>query len=343
MPKVRSPWWAHLMVYAGAAVMLLAGGGAIAAQVGVNQVNSAFESEDLIEDRLDIGPEIEGPLNFLVLGIDQRVQSDKAGMANAIMILHIDASLENAYLVSVPRDLYVPIGDCGPAWNHGPCENKINHSTSISLNLKEGFANGAKTVTELTGVQFHGGAMVNFEGFLDLIEELGTIELCLEQDIRSIHGERRFYEEGCNRYNKDESLDLVRQRYQYADGDYGRQRMQQQALKQILIEAKNQGYHTNPGKIGTLVDGIGNQIVTDFGDTLLTDLVVALRHIDPGSFRTATVPSSPWNYGGTSYVRTHEGEQATAAEALYAAIRNDTLDQWMATYPDWADGNNDAW
>ncbi|QSB05023.1 LCP family protein [Natronoglycomyces albus] len=336
----RSPWWAHAMVVFGAMVMVISGGAAVVGQVAINTVNHSVGSEDLLgEDRLEIGSNVEGPLNFLILGVDQRVQSDKPGMANAIMIFHIDEDLENAYLTSIPRDLYVSIPDCGPAWNHNRCDNKINHSSSISLDLATGFANTSSTVTELTGVRFHGGAIINFEGFLDLIDELGTIELCLEQDITSIHGDRNFYPEGCGRYNQEQALDLVRQRYQYADGDYGRQRMQQEALKQILVEARNQGYHTNPGKIGTLVEGIGEQVTVDFGDTSLTDLVVALRHIDPESFQTMTVPSEPWDYAGTSYVRTMEGEQEIAAQALYEAIRNDRLDEWVAQHPEWT--NND--
>ena len=340
--KVRSPWWTHFLVYVGAFIMVVSGGAAVVGQLAINTVNESVASEDLVgEDRVDIGDDIEGPLNFLILGVDQRVDSEKAGMANAVMIFHIDEDVENAYLTSIPRDLYVPIEDCGEAWNYGPCENKINHASSISLDLAEGFTNTSDTVTDLTGVSFHGGAIVNFEGFLDLIDELGDIELCLEQDITSIHGDREFYPEGCNRYDQEQALDLVRQRYQYDDGDYGRQRMQQEALKQILLEARDQGYHTNPGKISTLIEGIGDQITVDFGDTSLTDLVTGLRHIDPERFQTMTVPSERWVHEGTEYVRTMEGEQEVAAEALYEAIREDNLDEWMEDHPEWTNEDDE--
>jgi polyisoprenyl-teichoic acid--peptidoglycan teichoic acid transferase len=344
--RSKAPLWAHIMVYAGAFTMVVSGTAAAVAQYGVNTLNSAVQQEDILSDfRAEVGPNIEGPLDFLVLGVDEQGGEKRT---DTIIMVHVNADLTQASLISIPRDLWVPIPDCG--WGYGGCETKINHAVALN-NWQDGLANLNQTLLDLTGVRFHAAATANFEGFLDLVDIVGQIELCPWHDITSIHS-KKLFPEGCAYYDKKDALDLVRQRYGWdwpsdweegRGGDYGRTQMQQQAIKSILVEAKKKGYHTDPGKAVELLNGFGDKLTVDRGSMQIPDLIVALRDIDPSNFTTINVPSTPEDYyqGGqkVSAVAIHEGEERMAADALWLAIQNDTLDQWILANPKWVNNS----
>jgi len=346
--KASSPWWAKAMVISGSMVMVIAGGGAIAAQVSLNLVNNSVNQENLLDDQrveAEPGADIEGPLNFLVLGTDERVDAGGEARTDADIIVHVNEDLTQVTMISLPRDLLVDIPSGIPA-----DQTKLTEAFAYSEDWGESFQNTAETITNLTGIQFNGGAIANFEGFLDMVGELGTIELCPWHDITSIHTDKTF-EEGCAEYDQEDALDLVRQRYgwdsdeDYANGtwgDFGRQKMQQQAIKKILERAKEQGYATDPTKAVDLLNSFGDALTLDVGSYNLIDLITQMRDIDPGQILSIGTPSSEGSINGTSYVMIHEGtDEETASEALWDAIANDTLNDWACEYPDWLSGDSD--
>jgi LCP family protein required for cell wall assembly len=346
--KTGAPWWAHLMTYAGALTLVVAGGAAGVAQYASTAADGAVEHEEILGDaQAEIDVEhIEGPLNILVLGVDKQGDSTRS---DTMILVHINKDLTETTMVSLPRDLWVEIPDCGPNWGDDPCENKINHSASISDDWEVTRPNVVQTIYDLTGVQFHLGATVDFEGFLGLVDMVGEIELCPWHEITSIHGDNRVFPEGCAYYDKDEALDLIRQRKGWdwdsdweegRGGDYGRQAMQQQAIKSLLREFKAQGFHTDPTKLTEILEGFGNSLTLDKPDEWsITDLAMNLRDVDPESMTSIQVPSTPDEtyLGGerVDIVMTHEGEEQIAADALWEALQNDTLDQWITQYPQW--------
>ncbi|THV27980.1 LCP family protein [Glycomyces paridis] len=345
--KASSPWWAKAMVVSGSMVMVIAGGGAVAAQVGVNLVNDSVNQENLLDDQrveVEEGADIEGPLNFLVLGTDERVDAGGVARTDADIIVHINEDLTQVSMISLPRDLLVDIPSGVPE-----SQTKLTEAFAYSEDWGESFQNTAETITNLTGVKFNGGAIANFEGFLDMVEELGTIELCPWHDIKSIHTDKVF-PEGCAEYNKEDALDLVRQRYGWDSaedveqgiwGDFGRQKMQQQAIKKILERAKEQGYATNPAKAVELLNSFGDALTLDVGGYNLIDMITQMRDVDPGEILSIGTPSSAGNFNGTSYVLIHEGtEEQTDAESLWAAIADDSLNEWACENPEWLSGDS---
>ncbi|WP_026931742.1 LCP family protein [Glycomyces tenuis] len=348
----RAPWWAHVMLYGGGLTMVVAGGAAAVTQYGVHTANTAVEQENILGDnQAEIDADnMEGPLDILVLGVDEQGGSTRS---DTMIMVHVNRELTEATMISLPRDLWVEIPDCGPGWGNNPCEFKLNHAASISDDWEVTRANVVETIDDLTGVEFHMAATANFNGFLEMVDLVGEIELCPWHEITSIHTDTVF-PEGCAYYDKEEALDLVRQRKGWSwesdwdegrGGDFGRQEMQQQAIKSLLVEAKAQGLHTDPAALTELLDGFGDSLTLHLPqDVTVTDLVVNLRDIDPNAINTIQVPSSAetidHNGEPLSIVRTHEGEQQVAADALWEAVDNDTIDQWMAQYPEWVKGGS---
>jgi anionic cell wall polymer biosynthesis LytR-Cps2A-Psr (LCP) family protein len=131
-----------------------------------------------------------------------------------------------------------------------------------------------------------------------------------------------------------QALDYARQRKSIPDGDYGRQRHQQQLLKAIFDEARHQGVSTSPRKLDAMIRAVGSSLTVDIGDVPLADLVYSLRDIRPGDLVGLKVPSEPRDLGGYSYVI----EFPEQAKALYQALRDDDLADWVIQNPTWVNG-----
>ncbi|HZE39778.1 MAG TPA: LCP family protein [Stackebrandtia sp.] len=359
MSKAASPLWAKFLVGIGAVLLVasLATGGY--AKIMIDKVNDSVGTDDLVDN--NGSGDIKGPLNMLMIGSDKR-KSWSSAQSDSIMILHINKALTKATIVSIPRDLKVDIQDCGSMMS-SPCNTKINASfTAGGSNVKKAVRNLAQTVSDLTapkdangkatgkGISFDGAAMVNFQGFYKVVKTLGSIELCLPMKMTPAHADGKTFPKGCHEYGYKDALGIVRERYAYDPtnpdfpvswgiGDYGRQHMQQHFIKQLFKKAEEEGYVSNPSRVGTLIKAVGDNILVDLGGHTVTDFAFALRHVKPSSMKTVKVPSEPADIEGTSYVVIQPGEEQTDADDLFKALREDKLDDWITSHPDWVNSD----
>ncbi|CAM3253540.1 LCP family protein [Stackebrandtia soli] len=355
----RSPLWAKLLIGVGGVLMVLAAGTIVYANVLLNTIDDSVNQTDLLGDG-DEAQEIEGPLNLLIVGTDLRVNdSDGQDRADTIMIMHINEAHDQATLVSIPRDFKVEIEDCGVLFS-SPCTYKINSSYNArpdEWDRKQKFGNLAKTVSSVTGIEkFHGAAILGFEGFLNAVKTFGGIELCLPFDMYLEHQKlenpdnHKLYEKGCKEYNHTEALYIVRERYAYnpdlnpnADpkfgvGDYGRQRMQQHFIKQLLVKAGKEGYTSNPGKITDLIEQIGPSLDVDVNGSI-PEFALAMRNIEPGNIDTIRLPTTTSTESFTGQNEDYEtvvpgSPEEAIMNDLFTALREDTLDKWIKANPD---------
>ena len=344
------------MLGAGAVIMVAASATVVFANAMIGTVEDSVQQADLLGDGdEDTGDPIEGPLNLLVVGTDLRVNdSDGQDRADTIMIIHINETLDNASIVSIPRDLKVDIKDCGQLFT-SPCTYKINASYNAGLDQwtrEEKFMNLAATVSELTGIEkFDGAAILGFEGFLQAVKTFGGIELCLPIDMyleqQMLEEDTpRLFEKGCNEYNQQEALWIVRERYaydtanpdfdpDYGIGDYGRQHMQQHFIKQLLKKADEEGYITDPTKVSSLISDVGSSLVLDtVGGKSIIDMVLALRNIKPSKLETVRLPSVTMEESFTGQLESYEvvppgTEEEKTMNDLFKALKDDTMDAWL--------------
>jgi len=272
---------------------------------------------------------VKGPLNYLLLGSDQRPDDPGNGeRSDTIIIVHIPAALDKAYLISIPRDLLVDI-PASPANHYAGGSDKINSAFDYGGGGVGGVQLLSKTLTDLTGVRFDGAAIINFTGFQQVVYLLGGVTLCIDQQTTSIHT-GAVYQPGCQHLRAWQALDYVRQREDLPNGDYDRQRHQQQFLKALLTEAGQQGLTTNPVKLDQLIRAVGSSLTVDTNGVPLASLMYSLRNIGAGDLSGVRLPSFAGQQDGTSYVFP-KPEAAT----LYQAIAHDTVEQWLAANPAW--------
>ncbi|HEY6597035.1 MAG TPA: LCP family protein [Asanoa sp.] len=263
-----------------------------------------------------------GPLNYLLIGSDKRSSNASMGQrSDTIMILHIPAGRQRAYLVSIPRDLLVPIPP-EPTTNYPGGSDKVNAAFGYGgANLL------SATISKLTGVRFDGAAIIDFSGFARVVNLVGGIQVCVEQQITSAHTGRTFAV-GCQRMNGRETLDYARQRYDLPNGDFDRQRHQQQILKGIADKVSSAGVLANPIKLDQLVRAIAGTLTVDTNGADLDNVVLALRNLGSDDLTGVAVPSHDENIDGTSYVVLDP-----QASSLFRAIRGAMLARWVAANP----------
>ncbi len=279
------------------------------------------------------GAPVKGPLNYLLLGSDARPGgSDTGERSDTIIIMHVPAAMNGAYLVSIPRDLRVDIPADGSVDFPGGTD-KINASFSYGTQQGHGEEGGFRllsaTLRQLTGVSFDGAAIIDFTGFQKVVQVLGGVDLCVDSPTTSIHT-GTVYQPGCQYMRPWQALDYVRQRYDQPNGDYDRQRHQQQFLKAILRRAKDQGVVTNPVKLDATLRAVGQSLTLDTNGVALDRLAYALRNVGPGGLVGLRLPSHPDDADGVSYVVADDD-----AATLYQAIRDDKLKEWARAHPEW--------
>jgi LCP family protein required for cell wall assembly len=256
---------------------------------------------------------VSGPLNFLLLGLDRRPSDppDTVARADTIMIVHIPAAHDHGYLISMPRDLLVDIP------GHG--RDKINAAYAYG-----GRDLATRVVSKVTGLSFDGTAEVRFEGLSRLTDAIGGVPICLDRRVVSVHTKRTF-EKGCKRLNGNEALDLLRQRYDLPGGTLDRDRHARQYVTSLLDVAGNGNLLASPGRLTKVIGAAGDAMTVDIKKVGILDLAWQLRSLRGGNLTGGEVPTTDAAYHNMDVLY-----PAPGAESLYAALRADTVGQWLS-------------
>ncbi|MDG4790820.1 LCP family protein [Micromonospora sp. WMMD1102] len=274
--------------------------------------------------------DVAGPLNYLLVGSDERPAASPGTdqRSDTIMIAHLPAGLDRAYLISVPRDLLVEIPPAtAGGWPGGP--DKINSAFQYGGGGQGGTRLLSATLSRLTGIRFDGAALVNFAGFQRSIDLLGGIRMCVDTPVRSIHT-RNLFEAGCHQMTGAQALDYARQRYDLPNGDFDRQRHQQQLLRAMMDKATTGDMLRNPLRLDQVIRAVGSSFTVDTNGVPLEDLIFGLRGVRSDALRGIQLPSHAETIDEVSYVLLDE-----PAYSLFDSMGGADLDNWARQHPKW--------
>ncbi|MDN5899884.1 MAG: LCP family protein [Brachybacterium sp.] len=255
--------------------------------------------------------EIDGSgRNFLLLGSDKRSSEDAASQgvsgqrSDVMMLVHISEDNESVYVMSFPRDLYVDVP------GHG--EDRINSALAYG-----GVGLAVTTVENFTGVPIDHVALIDFDGIQGLVDTLGGIDV--EVPVSFEAGGHQFTE-GVQTLDGAEALTFVRERKQFSDGDFQRNRNQQAVLKGIADSLISAETLSDPGKLAATIESISPYLTTDDGlsATAMVELGLSMRSVRSGDLYFLAVPhGDPFTTsGGASVVATDEESMDVLREAL---------------------------
>ena len=260
--------------------------------------------------------------NILLLGSDKRSEEAAAAegvtgqRSDVMMLVHIADDGESVYITSFPRDLYVDIP------GHG--KDRINAALAFG-----GPSLAVTTVEDYTGVPIDHVALIDFEGIEGLVDTLGGVDVQVPMDFEADGIE---YTAGTQSMDGHEALVFVRQRKQFADGDFQRNRNQQAVLKGIANKLISADTLTDPRRLADTIETVSPYLTTDEGLTAgeMTKLGLSLRSIRGDDLHFLSVPHGgpTTTSGGASVVATDE----EAMDVLREALRTDDMGTYYAQY-----------
>ncbi|HET9655135.1 MAG TPA: LCP family protein [Kineosporiaceae bacterium] len=328
-PHKRRRWLIVLGVL-GTLVVLMAGSGYY---VYNNTVSSWNRNIQRFGDPFQAIPQTARPtadptsgpaMNILLMGSDSRVSAGNpkswtAGeqRSDALMIFHVAADRQSAYVISIPRDSWVAIPGHGKA--------KINAAFSWG-----GPPLVVQTVESLTGVRIDHLAIIDFEGFKEVTDALGGVSITIPQ---TTHDMRAEFKAGTYTMNGADALNYVRQRYNLPGGDFDRVKRQQNWIRAVVAKLMSAGTLSDPFKLNNAMNALTKTLEVDNAFTfgVMKDLAVSSRNLRSDNVKFLTVPVA-----GTGWSPDHQQSivnLAPAADAsLWQAIRKDQVGEWMSTH-----------
>src|SRR5215218_8685891 len=210
-------------------------------------------------------PKTDGnAVNYVLLGSDSRVKTDAGqGRSDVLMVMHLSGDRKSAYLISFPRDMYVPIP------GHG--RDKINAAFAFG-----GPPLTVRTVEGLVDTRMDHVALIDFEGFINLTDELGGVTVY--NKYPSVSWGHKF-PVGNITLRGEQALAYVRERKQLPHGDLDRAERQRVVLQAILAKGLARETISNPLKFVSFVRGVSRYVTVDeqLTDSDLRKTALALR------------------------------------------------------------------
>jgi LCP family protein required for cell wall assembly len=250
------------------------------------------------------------PMNILVVGSDTRAalsdgaQFGGASVAGArsdtIMVVHLDPAAGTASLLSIPRDLWVPVQGYG--------ETRINTAFNNGPDLL------VRTIQDDLGIPINHYVDVDFDSFRQVVNALGGVKFWFPEPVRDNDNGVNdsgldVTTPGCYTLTGDLALSLVRTRHmQYedngqwifeAESDLARIRRQQLFIKKIVGRAQSLGL-TSLTRINGVVGGVVSNLTVDsgFSESEMISLARRYRNLNPSTLPTATLPTTATVIGG---------------------------------------------
>ena len=281
-----------------------------------------FQSQPLKKDA-------NGRSNILVFGTSEDDGPDHGGanLTDSIMLISIDQTKKNAYMISVPRDLYIEYGETCPEGYRGKI-NSLYDCYSDGEKDEVAGANALKQkVGELLGVDVQYYAHLNYTVVRDAVNAVGGVDIKIESDDPRGILDRNF-DWKCNytcfyvKYTNGETahLDgehaLALSRARNASGGYGlpggnfdREKNQQRIVRALREKAVSAGTLTNVGKVTSLIDALGSNLKTNFETKEIRTLMSLGNDIPSESIKPISLVQegeevvTTGNVGGASIVR----------------------------------------
>lgn len=231
----------------------------------------------------------DDPFTVLLLGIDARPGSTK-GRSDAMIVATVRPEDHRISLVSIPRDAYVSIP--------GRKKDKITHAYAFG-----GAKLSIETVENFLDVPIDYYASINFQGFSDLIDQLGGVSLPITQDIVNKGASHEKFTIKANKslYTGDEALKYARYR---EDSDVSRGNRHQIVIKSMLDRMKK---IKNISKISSYFAILGKNFKTNVPSEFATDIAKSFIVTSP-TLDSYTLSITDSTINGIYYAKISDAE-----------------------------------
>ncbi len=323
-------------------IIILLGIGGFVGYKGLKTINKVFHG-NIISDLTapfsssPLKGENNGRVNILLAGdsVDDP-NHQGASLTDSIMVLSLNTKTKQAFLLSIPRDLWVYVPGLSSY-------QKINAANTVLRFNQSGYPAGGmgeleQIVTTQLGIPIDYYGLIDYTAFRDAVNAVGGVTINIQSS--NPYGLYDPYTNlklpnGWVTLNGQQALNLARARgdgpgaYGFPQSDFDRTAHQRQLFTAVAEKALTLGFLSNPAKISNLFNAFGNNLQTDLSLQNVLRLIQYVKNINLN-----TVQSYAFAYGSTNnfpnpilkgYVDPSSGQDAlisTDGIGVYTALTN---------------------
>lgn len=225
--------------------------------------------------------------NILAVGIDTRATNSSLKNTDTVMVISYNHETNDVVMISIPRDFFVLVPDQG--WY-----TKINGIYASGENIEEGYGLTLleQVVTDVTGLEIQYHAMVDLQGFRDVVDAVGGITV----DVKNTFSDYQYptgntyaplyevisFDEGLQTMDGDTALKYARSRKSpnpLEGSDFARARRQQNVIVALKDKVLSTETLLNPTKPLEMLDAIeGNVQISEYSlEDIRAGIILALK------------------------------------------------------------------
>lgn len=317
-------------VLIGIGVLIIAGIGYLGVRAIIANNKSFRGSIFGFVQKAKLKQDANGRSNILIFGTSEDNDGGNhpgGNLTDSMMVLSINQTKKDAYMVSIPRDLWVKLDS--------PCsvgyEEKLNVvymcASDDGKKEQQGADGLRKKIGEILGLDVQYYAHLNYKVVSDAVNAVGGVQVKIEtDDPRGIYDPN--FDWTCNHrckmvnYKNGEvvtldgphALALARARnaqggYGLSGGNFDRERNQQKILRALQEKALSAGTITNIGKVTGLIDALGNNLRTNVDTSEVRALLDLAKEIQGDKLQSIPLDKegsavvTTGDYQGRSIVR----------------------------------------
>ena len=267
----------------------------------VRATNAQLDKVSRVETLTKVlSPASAGVENYLLVGSDSRASADPTDpdyknvgsedanpgqRSDTMIVIRVDKKNGSVSTMSIPRDLYVHMGDS-------------NQFAKINAAYHKGTDILVRTVQRALNIPIHHYVDINFDGFKNIVDAIGGVHICVNHESRDKATGFYINRKRCKLQNGVKALAYARSRHfeeridgvwkEDATGDIGRGK-RQRAFMSALAKDAVKYLAEHPFKTNSVLDSLAGSVTVDGGLQLL-DLAKKLRPMADGSMKSYELP-----------------------------------------------------
>ncbi|TVY06705.1 LCP family protein [Paenibacillus cremeus] len=223
------------------------------------------------------------PMTFLLTGLDNREGSDGSMNTDVLMLATLNPKTSSATIVSIPRDVELKPKELGLS------PHKINYFYAYYYNQNQvtALSKTKALFSQMFDLPIDYMVMIDFNGFREVVDELGGLELDVDMDMKYVDdedGTNINLKKGQQKLSGKQTLDFLRYRKSNRgteeSSDLERNMRQQQVLSKLIDKLTS---FSGVSQWGGVLDIAGRNVKTDIPSDQLRTFVLSLQKLKPAT------------------------------------------------------------
>lgn len=215
-------------------------------------------------------------INVLLVGSDSRDPNAEMGRSDTMILASFNKAEGKATALSFLRDSLVEID------GHG--QSKLGHTYAYG-----GVGLTINTLNKQFGLDIQNYVVINFENLVEIIDQLGGIQVVLTEEEAEYYRENGMPEIVAGNVTLTGSQALAHARNRSLDNDFGRTERQRDVIYGIYNKVLEQ--RNNPATLMSLIKFCMTQVSTNMSVTELYEMATEVLSVDNLKTQQAAIPA----------------------------------------------------